>query len=270
LLLLNFTLATMNKEDFPDTTTIKTRIKQFEDHFVSMFLVSFNSLPVRLRAATVSLAVRKPEPETATATDAGRAAAAAPPAAVSLYHYFRCPPAAAAAIEARRDYVITVPETVFRDAVAARRTGVVDVEDESKMASKMATGSTVARDAALAAAKMAADELSRVYEYQLALLAEEAAVKMVAGHAVDCVIDYVIAGRRTVVRLLDRNTIVQGKLIMLLAFYTKDTHSPPRIEGAGAYLRLIRQTLSSLSALEVVTTMRYANRRLFSFTTEPK
>jgi len=237
----------MSKDDFPDTATVKTRLKQFEDHFVSMFLTSFNSLPVRLRAATVSLAVRKPEPETATAAetkhaaddhkpkpktvtvadtgsaavcrpepetytaaDGGRAAAAAaPPSAVSLYHYFRCPPAVAAAIEARRDYVITVPEAVFRDAVAARRTGVVDVEEES---AKMATGSSVARDAAQAAAKMAADELSRVYEYQLALLAEDAAVKMVAGHAVDCVIDYVVAGRRTVARLLDRNTIVQGKL----------------------------------------------------------
>ena len=203
----------MNKEDFPDTATIKTRLKQFEDHFVAMFLTSFNSLPVRLRAATVSLAVRKPEPEIVITSDAGRPSAAAPLSAVSLYHYFRCPPAVAAAIEARRDYVITVPETVFRDAVAARRTGVVDVDDDGKMASKMATGSTVARDAALAAAKMAADELSRVYEYQLALLAEDAAVKMVAGHAVDCVIDYVVAGRRTVARLLDRNTIVQGELI---------------------------------------------------------
>jgi len=165
-----------------------------------MFIASFTSLPVRLRAAIVSLAVRKPEPETA---DTGSAA-------VSLYHYFRCPAGAAAAIEARRDYVITVPETVFRDAVAARRCGVVDADDDGKMASKMATGNTVARDAALAAAKMAADELSRVFEYQLALLAEDAAVKMVAGHAVDCVIEYVVAGRRTVARLLDRNTIIQG------------------------------------------------------------
>jgi len=194
----------MSKEEFPDTATIKTRLKQFEEHFVTMFLTSFNSLPIRLRAAIVSLAVRKPEPET-PATDTGS------PAAVSLYHYFRCPAAAAAAIEARRDYVITVPETVFRDAVAARRCGVVEAEDDGKVtSSKMATGSTVARDAALAAAKMAADELSRVYEYQLSLLAEDAAVKMVAGHAVECVIDYVLAGRRTVARLLDRNTIVQG------------------------------------------------------------
>jgi len=198
-------IATMNKEDFPDTTTIKTRLKQFEDHFVAMFLASFTSLPVRLRTAIVSLAVRKPEIATADTESA-----AAPPNAVSLYHYFRCPPAVAAAIEARRDYVITVPETVFRDAVAARRCGVVDTDDEGKMSSKMATGNAVARDAALAAAKMAADELSRVYEYQLALLAEDAAVKMVAGYAVECVIEYVIAGRRAVARLLDRNTIVQG------------------------------------------------------------
>jgi len=203
----------MSKEDFPDTATIKTRLKLFEEHFVTMFLTSFTSLPVRLRAAIVSLAVRKPEPETA-ATDTG--SAAAPPSSVSLYHYFRCPAAAAAAIEARRDYVITVPETVFRDAVAARRSGVVDADDDGKVASKMATGNTVARDAALAAAKMAADELSRVYEYQLALLAEDAAVKMVAGYAVDCVIDYVVAGRRTVARLLDRNTIVQGMWSSLL------------------------------------------------------
>ena len=198
----------MSKEDFPDTATIKTRLKQFEEHFVAMFLTSFTSLPVRLRAAIVSLAVRRPEPETA-ATDTG-SAAAPPPTTVSLYHYFRCSAAAAAAIEGRRDYVITIPATVFRDAVAARRCGVGNSYDDGKMASKMATENTVARDAALAAAKMAADELSRVYEYQLALLAEDAAVKMVASHAVDCVIDYVVAGRRTVARLLDRNTIVQG------------------------------------------------------------
>jgi len=203
-----YTAAT-NKEDFPDTATVKTRLKQFEEHFVAMFITSFTSLPVRLRVAIVSLAVRKAEPEaTADATTGS--------GAVSLYHYFRCPAAAAAAIEARRDYVITVPETVFRDAVAARCCGgVVDADDDGgggKMASKMVTGNTVARDAALAAAKMAADELSRVFEYQLSLLAEDAAVKMVAGHAVDCVIEYVVAGRRTVARLLDRNTIVQGKL----------------------------------------------------------
>jgi len=192
----------MSKDDFPDTATIKIRLKQFEDHFVTMFLTSFTSLPVRLRAAIVSLAVRKPEQETQT-TD--------PPGAVSLYHYFRCSPDAAAAIEARQDYIITVPETVFRDAVAARHSGVVDTDEESKTASsKMATGSSVARDAALAAAKMAADELSRIYEYQLALLAEDAAVKMVAGHAVDCVIEYLVVGRRTVARLLDCNSIVQG------------------------------------------------------------
>jgi len=198
----------VGQDDFPDTATVKSRLKQFEEHFVAMFLASFTSLPVRLRAAIVSLAVRRPEPEV------GADAAAAPPSAVSLYHYFRCPPTAAAAIEARRDYVITVPETVFRDAVAARRCGVVNTDtDGDKTTSKMATGSSVARDAALAAAKMAADELSRVYEYQLSLLAEDAAIKMVAGHAVDCVIDYVIAGRRTVARLLDRNTIVQGTAI---------------------------------------------------------
>ena len=204
----------MSKEEFPDTETIKTRLKRFEDHFVAMFLTSFTSLPVRLRAAIVSLALRKPEPETAT-TDTTGSAAAPPPTAVSLYHYFRCTPVVAAAIEARRDYVITVPETVFRDAVAARRCGVVEADDEGKTTSKMATGNSVARDAALAAAKMAADELSRVYEYQLSLLAEDAAMKMVAGHAVDCVIDYVVAGRRTVARLLDRNTIVQGLVIII-------------------------------------------------------
>lgn len=195
----------MKKEDFPDTATVKSRLRQFEDHFVSTFLTSFNSLPVRLRAAIVSLAVRKPEPETVGES------AAAPPGGVSLYHYFRCSPAAAAAIEARREYVITVPEAVFRDAVAARRCGVVDAEDDAKTtASRMATGSAVARDAALAVAKMAADELSRVYEYQLMLLSEDAAMKMVAGYAVDCVFDYLVAGKRTVARLLDRNTIVQG------------------------------------------------------------
>jgi len=206
----------MNRDDFPDTETVKTRLKQFEEHFVALFLTSFTSLPVRLRAAIVSLAVRKPDTETATT---GTRSVAPPPNAVSLYHYFRCPPTAAAAIEARRDYVITVPETVFRDAVAARRCGVVDADDDGKAAPKMATGNSVARDAALAAAKMAADELSRVYEYQLALLAEDAAVKMVAGHAVECVIDHLIAGRRTVARLLDRNTIVQGIVQFLFVSY---------------------------------------------------
>jgi len=258
----------MRKEDFPDTATIKTRLKQFEEHFVSLFLVSFNSLPVRLRAAIVSLAVRKPEPETVDA-DTGKA----PPGAVSLYHYFRCPPSVAAAIEARRDYVITVPETVFRDAVTARRSGVVDVDDDGgKMASKMATGNTVARDAALAAAKMAADELSRIYEYQLALLAEDAAVKMVAGHAVDCVIDYVVAGRRTVARLLDRNTIVQGKIITLLVLcvlYAITSTTCPKKTCDYIFYNIFNNNGPITIIFGTVSSKSMCHRKMVSFPTSP-
>ena len=73
-------------------------------------------------------------------------------------------------------------------------------------------GPTLAREGATSAVSLAADEISRMFEYQIALIGlGDGPIRMLAEHAADCVIDYVIGRHnRPTSRLLDRNTIVQG------------------------------------------------------------
>ena len=74
------------------------------------------------------------------------------------------------------------------------------------------SGPALAREAATSAASLAADEISRMFEYQIALVGiSDGPIKMLAEHAADCVIDYVIGRQnRPTSRLLDRNTILEG------------------------------------------------------------
>jgi len=75
------------------------------------------------------------------------------------------------------------------------------------------SGPNLAREAATTAVSLAADEISRMFEYQIALIGQsDGPIKMLAENAADCVIDYVIGHQnRPASRLLDRNTIVEGE-----------------------------------------------------------
>jgi len=65
---------------------------------------------------------------------------------------------------------------------------------------------SVARDLASDMAHLAATELGRMFEYQLALINEPVAVRMLARHAVDCILQ---ATRRRS-RTLDHGALVRG------------------------------------------------------------
>lgn len=65
---------------------------------------------------------------------------------------------------------------------------------------------SVARDLASDMAHLAAAELGRIFEYQLALINEPVAVRMLARHAVDCILQ---ATRRRS-RTLDHGALVRG------------------------------------------------------------
>jgi len=65
---------------------------------------------------------------------------------------------------------------------------------------------SVARDLASDMARQAAVELGRIFEYQLALINEAVAVRMLARHAVDCILQ---ATRRRS-RTLDHGALVRG------------------------------------------------------------
>ena len=65
---------------------------------------------------------------------------------------------------------------------------------------------TVARDIVISIGTEASAEVSRIYEYQIVLLGEETSNAIAAGHAAECVLNYVQEKGFP----LDRNTAVQG------------------------------------------------------------
>ena len=100
----------MLKTDFPDTAAIVRRLRRFEEHFVASFVDRFASLPVRVQLASVAVAIRH-VPEVVLGSTI----------VVSLQQYLRMSASSLAAeIESRRDYVIIIPEELFREAQAAR------------------------------------------------------------------------------------------------------------------------------------------------------
>ena len=73
-------------------------------------------------------------------------------------------------------------------------------------------GAQLALEGATSAASLAADEISRIFEYQIVLIGcTDGPIKLLAEQAADFAMDYVI-GRQNqpTSRLLDRNTIVEG------------------------------------------------------------
>lgn len=121
-------------------------------------------------------------------------------AGISLYAFFKSQVISVDPGIDSRDYVLTIPDELFVDIQRIRRQmNHLDPEVLTK----------VGLDIVTSVVGEAAREVARVFEYQIALLEERASVEMLADHAADCSVDYVV-GRND--RLLDRNTAVQGMI----------------------------------------------------------
>ena len=97
------------------------------------------------------------------------------------------------------EYVLTIPKTIFQSAFNAKQ----DKTSDSKVLS------SVAKEIVTRVAAEAASEISRIYEYQIGLLGESLCIEMLANHACDCVVHYIV-GQGGQTMLLDQNSIVQG------------------------------------------------------------
>lgn len=175
----------MSPEEFPDTDTVKRKLKDFEANFVSGLVDAFQCLPPLNQLAAISIATR---PDRVNQT-------------VSLLQYLESdsiPADLQTVTDAgqNREYVLTISDRSFeliRKIKLERLT-------EQRLSAALEILRELARDAA--------QELGRIFEYQLALIMEPVAMRLLARHAVDCIVH--VLKRRN--RILDRNTVVQGVL----------------------------------------------------------
>ena len=93
-----------------------------------------------------------------------------------------------------REYYLTISKDRLQEIKKVKMEGLADQKLE------------VARDILVDMAKEAASELGRMFEYQVALVNESIAMRLLARHAVNCVL-YMVKKRN---RILDRNSIVIG------------------------------------------------------------
>jgi hypothetical protein len=180
----------VNIEDFPDTATIKRRLAQFETVFTRSLSQLFSSLAQSVQLSTLSIAIR---PDRANQH-------------ISLWQYLNSTdiPVDLLALDWQQDgdmetrYQLTIQPAMFSGVMHLRRDRAGDMQAAVSLAGELV--------ACLAAE--AATELSRIFEYQLALLSEGLTIDLVAGHAAHCVLEFM---KRTG-RCLDRNTIIHGVL----------------------------------------------------------
>ena len=93
-------------------------------------------------------------------------------------------------------YVLLIPAAIYKLLSYIRQDGVNDSQLWRSLARDMlnALGDEVGR------------ELSRMYEYQIVMLQEDVSVQLLAAHAVDCVVEYMVRKRC----MLHRNTALRA------------------------------------------------------------
>ena len=216
-----FTVVALS--DFPDTETVRCRLRLFENCFLTALTRRHASLSsVSARLGIVSFAIHLQS---------------RPRRTVSLLQYLVSGVAGSTSTIPRQlldphgdndgEYIVTVPDGLFhaamcaRDAAAAEndqattrtrheRTSVVgtaevdclsDVDDDLVGAWLL-----LAEQMVKCAGREAARELARMFEYQIALLSEDRALRLLAEHAVECAAAYVDHQRG----VWERNSLVRG------------------------------------------------------------
>ena len=191
----------VSSSDFPTTAEIKRKLSFFEDRFCRALADRYAALPETVQLAALPIAFERRGDKTLSA--------------VSLYDYFHNDdmPTDLTAGSALDIYVPVIPTALLHGIAHVRR---------DKIANRK-LWTSLAGDVIMCIALEAASELTRIYEYQIGLLGERTSVELVAAHAAECVIQYVVAEKTS----MDRNSAILG--------VTRAT--PTRPEG-GALLRI--------------------------------
>lgn len=177
-------------DEFPDTSAIKRRLSQFETQFAKCFIAHYSHLTETVQLSAVSIALR---------IDAiGQHP-------ISLYQYLTSEdiPLDLASTQLGRSpnqpqYILTIPTQLFHGVKHIRS---LHNQDRRQWVS-------LARELVTCLAVEVADELSRIFEYQIVLLGDGLPIDLLARHAVECAMDHLKSGNR----FLDRNTLIAGVL----------------------------------------------------------
>jgi len=214
--------------DFPDTDTVRCRLRQFEDYFLAALTRRHAALPTAsARLGIVSFAIHLQS---------------RPRRTVSLLQYLTGTSAGSSGRSATTiprqlldphgdndgEYIVTVPGGLFHAALCARDAAAAADDDlpatTRKPEGKKTFGSEevdavadvddavvglwlrIAAEMVKCAGREAARELARMFEYQISLLSEDRALRLLAEHAVECAGAYVDHQRG----VWDRNSLVRG------------------------------------------------------------
>ena len=212
--------------DFPDASTVCTRVRQFEDYFLEALMKRHSYLPTAsARLGIVSFAIHLQS---------------RPRRTVSLLQYLTGAIDGSSATIPRQlldphgdndgEYIVTVPDGLFHAAMCARDAASTAVNDDEPMTTTnrkrrgKAVGTAevdvladvddevlgawlrLGAELVKCAGREAARELARMFEYQISLLSEQRALRLLAEHAVECAAAYVDHQRG----VWERNSLVRG------------------------------------------------------------
>ena len=111
-------------------------------------------------------------------------------------------------------YILCIPQALFHGIAHVR-------QDKSK---DMKLWTSLASDLVMCVGIEAANELSRMYEYQIALMFDDASIRILANHAAECAVDYVRNNT-----YMDRNAAIHGVV----------KNIPPNPDGLPKFLAVI-------------------------------
>lgn len=161
--------------EFPSVEEVCRKVRLFEESFCHSLLYKFQSLEETCQLSKVSVA-RCHSHE------------------VALIHYMDSADVPENLEE--NHYFLTIPRAFYEILRHMRRT---NNKDRKILKS-------IAKDIMDSLAFEVGKELSRMYEYQIVLLKEFVAIKLLAAHAADCILEHVI--QRQI--LIDRNSALRG------------------------------------------------------------
>ena len=195
--------APVSQDDFPTTGQIKRKLKCFEDQFCRSLADKYAGLADTLQLAALPIALAR-----------GQDGQCSP---VKLLDYLEGETVPLDLLSlAPTHYIMLVPDALFHGIRHVRKDKISDLD----------LWTTLARDLVTCVAVEAANDISRMFEYQIVLLAGDSAVRVLADHAAACVLDYI----KQYSSFLDRNTAVRGVV-----------HGKPSqtLTGAPKYLSVI-------------------------------
>lgn len=229
----------MTVSDFPETDTVRSRLRQFEDHFLAALTRRHTSLPTAsARLGIVSFAIHLQS---------------RPRRTVSLLQYLTGGVAGSTTTIPRQlldphgdndcEYIVTVPDGLFHAAMCARDAasaddepttatkknprrklvGTAEVDALADIDEEMVGAWLLLADAIVkCAGREAARELARIFEYQIALLSEDRSLRLLAEHAVECAAAYVDHQRG----VWERNSLVRGAVFGAVFGHTETVAAP--------------------------------------------